>query len=227
MSIRAGIDMARERLSQRATLVASALALSFELGDAILERTQSAFGAADRALSGGTFGIALPLLCYFLVARVADGKNLREAVLPLARHGLDRRNLTLGLAVPPALVAAAFAGLSSVLVVLVTRSPSDPRLASDALTSLWIGLVSGLAYVAAFTGASALGRRGQGRFWLLMADFVLGAGDSFLALPWPRAQVRNLLGGSQALELSQLSALLLLLGTSFAFLWLGSLRGQR
>ncbi len=69
MSVRAGVDIARERLAQRATLVAAALALSFELGVALLERAQGALGAADRALSGGAFGVALPLFCYFLVGR--------------------------------------------------------------------------------------------------------------------------------------------------------------
>jgi hypothetical protein len=227
VSIRAGIDMARQRLNGRATLVAGALALSFELGVALLERAQGAIGAADRALSGGAFGIALPLVSYFLVARVSDGKSLREALLPLARHGMDRRALMLGLVVPPTLMAAAFAAVSSVMVVLVTRGPGDPRLAADAFTSLWIGLVASAAYVAAFVGASALGRRGQGRLWLLVADFLLGASDSFLALPWPKGHVRNLLGGSAVLQLSQLAALVALLGTSFAFLWLGTLRSQR
>lgn len=227
MSIRAGIDMAWQRLNGRATLVAGALALSFELGVALLERAQGAVGAADRALSGGAFGIALPLVSYFLVARVTDAKSLREGLLPLARHGMDRRALTLGLAIPPVLMAAGFAAVSSVLVVLVTRGPADPRLAADALTSLWIGLVAGAAYVAAFVGASAFGRRGQGRLWLLAADSLLGASDSFLALPWPKAHIRNLLGGSAVLELSQFAALVALLGTSFAFLWLGTLRNQR
>jgi hypothetical protein len=227
MSIRAGIDLARERLSGRATLVAGALALSFELGVALLERAQGAVGATDRALSGGAFGIALPLVGYFLVARVSAGTSLRGALSPLARHGMDRRALTLGLSIPPMLLAAAFAAISSVIVVLVTRGLGDPRLAADAFTSFWIGLVSGTAYVAAFIGASAFGRHGQGRVWLLVADFLLGAGDSFLALPWPKGHVRNLLGGSAVLELSQLGALFALIGTSFAFLWLGTLRNQR
>jgi hypothetical protein len=112
-------------------------------------------------------------------------------------------------------------------VVLVTRGSGDAQLVADALTSVWIGLVAGPAYVAAFVGASAYGRGGRGRSWLLAADFVLGAGDSILALPWPKAHVRNLLGGSAALELSQVGALLALLGTSFAFLLLGTLRNQR
>jgi hypothetical protein len=227
MSIGAGIAMARERLSRRVTLVAFALALSFELGAALLERAQGAVGAADRALAGGAFGVALPLFCYFLVGRACNGSSLREALLPLARHGMDRRALTLGLALPSALLASAFGGLGSVLVVLVTRGPSDPRFFADAWTSLGIGIVSGGAYVAAFVGASAVGRRGQGRSWLLAADFLLGAGDSFLAFPWPKGHIRNLLGGSAVLELSQLGALFALIGTSFALLCLGTLRNQR
>jgi hypothetical protein len=227
MSVRGGIDIARERLSQRSTGVALALALAFELGVALLERAQGHIGAADRALSGGAFGVALPLVCYFLVGRACAGASSKDAVAPLARHGMDRYSLTLGLTLPPALLASAFAALSSLLVILVTRGTADARLATDVLTSLWIGLVAGAAYVVAFMGASAYGRGGRGRSWLLAADFVLGAGDSFLAFPWPKAHIRNLLGGSAALQLSQWGALLALLGTSFAFLLLGTQRNQR
>jgi hypothetical protein len=227
VSIAAGWDMARERLRHRSTLVACTLALTFELGVALLERAEGRAGAADRALSGGAFGVALPLLCYFLVGRACAGSSSKDAVAPLARHGMDRYGLTLGLAVPPALLAGVFAAVSSLLVVLVTRGTGDPQLGADALTCLWIGLVAGAAYTAAFMGASAYGRGGRGRTWLLAADFVLGAGDSFLAFPWPKAHIRNLLGGSAPLELSQLAALLALLGTSFAFLLLGTLRNQR
>jgi hypothetical protein len=227
VSVVAGMQLARERLSQRSTGVACALALSFELGVALLERAQGRVGAADRALSGGAFGVALPLMGYFLVSRVCVGATSKDAVAPLARHGMDRYALTLGLTLPPALLAAVFAALSSLLVVLVTRGSGDARLLTDALTSLWIGLVAGVAYVVAFMGASAYGRGGRGRSWLLAADFVLGAGDSFLAFPWPKAHIRNLLGGSTALQLSQQGALLALLGTSFAFMLLGTLRNQR
>ena len=227
MSVAAGFDLSRERLTQRSTWVACGLALSFELGVALLERSSGHIGAADRALQGGAFGVALPLLSYFLVTRAANGTSLREALLPLARHGLERRALAVGLALPPLLLASLFAALSSILVLAVARGPADSGFVSDAITSVWIGIVAGAAYVFTFVGASAYGRRGQGRFWLLAADFVLGASDSFLALPWPRGQVRNLLGGSAVLELSQLAALLVLLGTSFAFLSLGALRLKR
>ncbi len=227
MSFAAGADLSKERLRQGRAGVACGLALAFELGVALLERAQGRVGAADRALSGGAFGIALPLLCFFLVSRACGAANLREAVAPLARHGLGRRSLVLGLALPPALVAAAFAALGSVLVVCVTRGLGDPDLFRDIATSVWIGLVAGPAYVAAFIGFSALGRAGGGRSWLLLADFVLGAGSSFVAFPWPKSHVRNLLGGSATLELSQLAALLALLGTSLAFLGLGTLRNSR
>lgn len=227
MSVHAGIDMARQRLDQRATRVGSALAVVFEVGVALLERAQGHVGAVDRALTGGAFGVAVPLVCYFLVGQVTVGTSLSEALFPLSRHGADRRLLTLGLTLPAALWAAVFAASSSVLVVLVTRGFGDPRLAADALTSAWIGLVAGSCYVVAFTGASAFGRRGQGRGWLLVADFLLGGGRSFLAFPWPKGHVRNLLGGSPVLELSWPLALVALLGTSFAFLWLGVQRSQR
>lgn len=226
MSIKVGIELGAERLRAPGTIGACLLALAFELGVALLERAQGAAGASDRALLGGAFGVALPLLCYFLVTRVCDAHGVREAVLPLARHGLDRRQLVLGLALAPALVAAVFAALSGVAVVSVTRGLHDASWLRDAATSLWIGAVSGPAYVAMFVGASAFGQRGRGRIWLLAADFLLGAGSSFLALPWPKGHVRNLLGGVPVLEMPQFAALLVMLGMSFAFLSWGALRSE-
>jgi hypothetical protein len=227
MSAHAGFELASTRLRQPGTLSAGLLALCFTVSVALLERAQGRGGAADRALLGGAFGIALPLLCYFLVARSCAGGSLQSAVNPLARHGLSRRALVLGLALPAALVASLFAALSGALVVLITRGTGDALWLRDAASCLWIGAISGVAYVLSFVGASGYGSRGQGRAWLLAADFVLGAGGSLLAVPWPKGHVRNLLGGTPVLGLSQLIALLLLLGTSFAFLGLGSLRTRR
>jgi hypothetical protein len=227
MTLRDGIDLSAARLREPGAAAACVLAFSFELGVALLERAQGRVGAADRALSGGAFGLALPLLCYFLVARVCASNGLNEAVLPLARHGMGRRQLIFGLALPPALLASAFGAVSGVAVVALTRGVSDTALLRDALTSLWIGAIAGPAYVVALVGASALGSRGQGRVWLLAGDFLLGAGSSLLALPWPKGHVRNLLGGDPVLELSQHGALLALLGMSFASLWVGALRSDR
>ena len=227
MSVRAGMALGRARLRQPGILSACLLALCFELGVALLERAQGRIGAADRALTGGAFGIALPLLCYFVVQRACGGLGLRAAVNPLARHGMSRHGLVLGLSIAPALIAALFAALSGVAIVALTRGSGDALLIQDLATCLWIGLIAGLAYSVALVGASAYGQRGQGRVWLLAADFLLGSGSSLLAAPWPKGHVRNLLGGTPVLQLSQLSALLLLLGTSFACLWLGTLRCKR
>jgi hypothetical protein len=227
VSVRAGLELSLARLRAPGTISACTLALAFELGVALLERAQGQRGAADRALLGGAFGITLPLLSYFLVTRVCTSASLRGALHPLARHGLNRYPLTLGLAIPPAVLVAGFAALSSLPVVFITRGFADAALGRDLVSCVWIGLVAGLAYVAAFVGASGYGRRGQGRVWLLAADFILGAGSSLAAMPWPRGHVRNLLGGAPVLELSQWSALLMLLGTSFACLWLGMLRTER
>lgn len=221
MSVSAGADLARARLREVGTSSALILALAFELGVALLERAHGRPGAADRALAGGAFGVALPLLGYFLATRVCAGGGLRAAVQPLARHGHSRHTLLLGLALPPALLLAGFAAGAGACVVAITRGASDPFLFRDLATCLWIGAVAGVAYVLTFLGASAFGKDGRGRAWLLAGDFFLGAGSSFWALPWPKGHVRNLLGGAPVLELSQASALLLLLGTSFAFLGWG------
>lgn len=227
MSIRAGVELARARLAARGTWSAALLALLFEIGVALLERAHGRVGAADRALLGGTFGVALPLLCYFIAARICDGDSTRGALHVLSRHGADRRASLLGLALPAIVLAAGFAALSGASVVLITRGFDDPALGADVLSSAGIGVLASIAYVAAFLGASAFGRRGRGRSWLLLADFLLGAGGSFLAFPWPKGHLRNLLGGVPVLEMSQLAGLLALLGTSFAFLWLGTLRTSR
>ncbi len=227
MSIGLGARLAMTRLRQPGMLTAAALGLSFELGVALLERAQGRVGAVDRALSGGAFGIAIPLFCYLAVARTCGASSLREAVLPLSRHGANRQALIVGLALPPAFLAALFASLSSACVVLVTRGASDALLLRDVATCLWIGIFSGLGYALAFVGASAFGKGGRGRAWLLGADFLLGAGSSAIALPWPRGHVRNLLGGAPVLEFSQLAALVALLGMSFAFLALGLQKSGR
>lgn len=226
MSLRAGANMAQERLKPSAVKVLLGLALSFELGVALLERAAGRIGAADRALLGGAFGLALPLLAYVVVTRICEGESLSQAVSPLSRHGLDRRSLSFGLALPVAAWLGAFGLLSGVLVVSITRGPGDQHWLGDATTSAWIGACAGIAYTLALFGASSWGKRGRGRIWLLAVDFFFGASDSALALPWPRGHLRNLLGGSAVLQLPQWSAVLLLLGTSLAFLWLGTWRNR-
>lgn len=173
--------------------------------------------AADRALTSAVFGVALPLLA-FLTAELAFSRDrVERALRTLARHGVSRRLAGLGiwLALAGALAAAT---LACALCALVSAySLSDPRLWSDLGASTSIALLAGSAYAAWYTLAASFGSAGGGRKWLLVLDWLLGSATSWVALPWPRGHVRNLLGGTPVADLSQLaSAGVLLVGTALA-----------
>jgi hypothetical protein len=68
-----------------------------------------------------------------------------------------------------------------------------------ALFVLTAALVS-LAYVALFVACELLAN-GWGRSSLLVMDWMLGSGLGALALPWPRAHARTLLGGAPVAQL--------------------------
>jgi len=134
------------------------------------------------------------------------GKFIALAVANLAVLGL-LLNYAAGMALVAALLTAA--------ALLGTGAQWN-----DASMSIAIALASGAVYALWFGMASLLGARGGGRRWALALDLLLGAGSSYLAVPWPRAHIRNLLGGAPALELSQAGAwfaltLIGLLGMSY------------
>ena len=78
-------------------------------------------------------------------------------------------------------------------------------MALDALTSAYAGALGGAAYAAWLALGTALGRRGGGRAALLVVDWVLGAGTGATATITPRAHLRNLLGGTPPMNLSESS----------------------
>jgi len=178
---------------------------------ALLERKFAPFGAADRALSGAGLGVALPLLAYALLDAGLGNQRLRRCLEPIARHGGDVRAAGAG-ALAAFCVVLAFAGaLLAAVAVLAARSMGDPMLGRDLAASVWIGALAGAAYAGWFALGSTFGQRGGGRKWVLALDFVLGATSGVLALPWPRAHVRNLLGGAPPFDLGQGAASLGLL----------------
>jgi hypothetical protein len=214
----AGARLGWARLSTRATLIAFGAALAAVMLFALFERVEDRAFAADRALTGVVFGLAVPLYCFALAELATSRTTLFDAVGALSRHGLPRPSLAQGLigsiVAPSALGSLAF----GVVAVLVTRGPFDPLLARDLLAVSWIGALAGAGYAGLFALGSTFRR---GRLWLLLADWLLGAGTGFLALPWPRGHVRNLLGYSPVLDLSQAAAafslvLLALLGSLIA-----------
>ena len=176
----------------------------------VLLRRADAASAADRVLTGAVFGAALPLLAYAVSERLCNGQRLDESVAGLARHGSDRRAALLGLLLASALCTAFSSALLTVVALLGAHTPGAATLSADLRSSVSVALLSGAVYALWFGAASLYGKRGGGRRWALIFDFVLGAGSSTLAAPWPRGHVRNLLGGEPVLDLTQAHAWLVL-----------------
>ena len=181
--------------------------VAFALG--VLARRAHADTAADDTLRVAVFGSSLPVLAYLLCDRVCAGQGLEQCVECVARYGASRRGALLGVLLGSAL----YMGLASALLTfcaLLGAHATGPALTNDLRVSLGIAFLAGAVYVLWFSAASRLGRRGGGRKWALVLDFLLGAGASALAAPWPRGHLRNLLGGAPVLGLSQPSAWLAL-----------------
>jgi hypothetical protein len=213
VSISLGVTLGRTRLARRSSLVLLALGTLFVLLIGVLERATEPAYALDRTLLGVGFGVSLPLFAYLLFESVLERSDATALVSPLARHGADARTATFGLVMSLA-AACALAGLTFALVSLLATTGPGPRLARELFPCAWSGVLSGLAYA----GLLALGSRFNrfGRVALLLGDWLLGAGSSIFALPWPRAHVRSLFGGEPVLDLSQLSSLAFLLAIAFA-----------
>jgi hypothetical protein len=222
--IAVGALIARERLRGAVGPLVLVLSASAVYALGVLERRGSGTGAADSALEGPVFGFGLPILAYLVSERVCDGGRLDRAVDAVARYGADRRAALSGVL----LVSAACTALSAVLLAVSALAGAhtlhDPSLASDLRASVGIAALSGAVYALFFGAASLFGKRGGGRKWALILDFLLGGGSSALAAPWPRAHARNLLGGVPALDMSQSAAWLALLAIGAASVALSVLR---
>jgi hypothetical protein len=204
--VRVGAQLGWERLRGASALVVLALVGSTVFAAGVLERRSDPSSAPDDVLAGVAFGLALPLLAYLVSERVCDGQRLDRSVDCVARHGADRRRALLGLLLSSALATALAGALIAALAVLGAHRLRDAALGFDLRSSIGIAFVSGFAYALCFGAASLLGKRGGGRKWALLADFVFGSGASAFAAMWPRSHVRNLLGGEPALDLSQAGA---------------------
>jgi hypothetical protein len=203
-----GARLGLARLQRRPALVALLLAVLAVAIVSLLERADDRTLAVDRSLSGVAFGLALPLFSYACFELIVARTDLRQAVASLARHGQPRPALASGLLASGAAASALGGALLGALAVVFSQSFGHSRFAADLVAVLWIGALTGAAYIGLFALASRFRR---GRPWLLVADWLLGSGTGFLALPWPRAHARNLLGFEPAVGLSQPSAVFCLL----------------
>ena len=200
---RGGLAAGLGRASTVASLAFAGGLLVFVALVAVAEKHAGLFGAADRALEGKVFGAILPLALFSVSARVFERTRLDAAAHPLARFGASRRAVGLGLIVASMLVCALLSAVVAASTAIVAHDPSAPPRAVDALTSAWIGGITGAAYAALFAFGSTFGARGGGRYWALFADFIMGSTGGFAALLVPRAHAQNLLGGAPPLLLGQ------------------------
>lgn len=204
-------------LVARPTPVVLVLGLSCALLFALVERRAAPAFASDRALLGPAFGLMLPLAC-LVSARALFRRGIQPALSPLAALGVNRRLVLAGRA-SALLVAAAVIALPLAFGVVAVALPSHSWLAEWS-TLPWVAVLAGSSYAALVLLGVSVGRYGAWAF--LVLDWLLGSGSGWLALPWPRAHVRSLLGGSDVLGLGQSGSALALLGllaSSLALCW--------
>lgn len=208
----AGATLAVRRLATpRAAFVALCATLLVAL-DARLELAAEGAAAADHVLGGAAFGAALPVVAYLVLDQVTGRARLSDALTALARHGANRRSAALGVLCVCALLLAVSGLLLGVLGAALSRPHADPRWPSDVLAAARIGAIAGLAYAALFGAGSMIGKLGGGRAIALALDWALGPTAWFVAVPWPRAHLRNLLGFEPVLGWPQWTATPCLLG---------------
>jgi hypothetical protein len=166
---------------------------------------------------GVVFGVAIPLSTYAILSQVTDRSRFVSSLDALARHGVNRRAVALGLVCSSAVVGAVTAVLFAVVGLWVARGGDDPHLWADCLTSARIAVAAGVAYTAWFSLGATVGRRGGGRFVLLAVDWLFGSSTGFFGAPTPRAHLVNLLGGEPVLGWSQPAAFAMLGGLTVVY----------
>ena len=205
-----GAQVGLRRLVRRSTWMAVFLGVALTLVGAIIERRVSSVGAVDRALHISV-GIILPLVVFALVAGVTGRAPLRDACWSVARFGAARRDVALGIVASTAAVAVGVSLLIVIAAVVAAHSPASPPLVRDALTSAWIGALTGAAYAGWFTFGATIFARGGGRYIPLAIDLVLGGSGGLVGAVLPRGNAQNLLGGIPAFGLSQPASAVILL----------------
>jgi hypothetical protein len=191
------------RITHRRSLVAAASSLGFVALAAISEKRASLYGAASRVLEGEVFGLILPVALLLASRRALAPTRLDTAATPLARFGPSRRMVALGLVMASMIGAAVLAASAAALAAVLAHDPTAPAIRIDAVSSAWIGALGGSAYAAFFAFGATYGAQGAGRWWSLVADYLLGTTSGAGALLAPRAHIENLLGGEPPMLLSQ------------------------
>ncbi len=160
-----------------------------------------AHGSAD-ALQVVFAQIVLPLVSFSVVGALLGGDGLARSTRALVAFGATPADVALGTVIAAVASSAITSMILGSAVAALAHGSADPPLLRDVATSAWVAGLGGAAYAALFSFGAAFGRRGLGRSIALVADWLLGAGTSGVALITPRAHVRSLLGGEAVFGLS-------------------------
>jgi hypothetical protein len=166
-----------------------------------------------RLLQAIAFGLVLPLSAFAASSRL--GGRLPELMASgWARYGGDRRRYAFGRQALAAALPGAITAVAGLLAIGLGSAVSAPSVelpvsVSNLLTVIWIAVMGAVAYATCFGLAQLYAGRTGGTLFLI-GDWLFGSGTSALALPWPRAHLRALLGGTPAFELSPRDAALCL-----------------
>jgi len=221
-----GLAVGRERLLRRPTALLALLGGALVIVAAVIELRAGSSGAVDRALFS-TFRLVIPLVSFGVAFEAAGRGNLREGVWPVARYGVARRDVALGVMLAALLAAAALAAVFAVGSVALAHGPSSPPVLRDAFQSAWIGALTAAAYTAWFSLGATFGRRGGGRWVPLVIDFLVGGGTGVFGAVLPRGNAQNLLGGAAPLHLGQPASSAILLASVVGLSALAALRHRR
>ncbi len=211
------LPFARLTRTPRAWIPVTAWSL-FAFGAALLLHRASPDSSVGDAVQSVFGTIALPLLAYAVVGAVLGGDSLTGGARSLVAFGASPTRASLAEIVVAAVATALLGSIVGVLVVALAHGPSDPPLARDALATAWIAALGGAAYASLFALGASFGKRGGGRAWFLVLDWLFGSSDGVAGFATPRAHVRSLLGGDAVASCSNAAsiAILVLLIVLFA-----------
>jgi hypothetical protein len=211
--LRAGFDLGRQRALGKRALGVGLLMVVIAVVFAWVEARTESYGSTHRVLTGSIFGVLIPLAIVASSRRVLSQMRLDETAELYARFGVSRRSVALGLMLAAIVTGAVLAAAIGVASIAVSHDPTAPARAVDALTTGWIGLLTGAAYAALFALGTTFGAKG--RYGALLLDLLLGGAGS-VAIVTPRAHALNLLGGAPPLMLSQSASAAALVGLTAA-----------
>lgn len=214
---RAGWRSGVERALARGAIAVAVLACGLSSLVAVAEKRTALYGAAGRALEGQIFGFILPIALLWISIRVLEPLRLDIAASPLARFGVSRRSVALGLVAASMVTGALVAAVAAAMAAGLAHDPTAPALGVDLYTSAWIGALTACAYAGLFALGATFGSRGGGRYWALGFDLLFGGTSGVAALLAPRAHAQNLLGGEPPLLLGQPASVALLVVIAAGF----------